>query len=221
MPTEEVSSTSAGCRKVLWLWHDTILCGCERRRQKTSEGWIKESRVKRDSTSLRNTLLPGTDTISWGVSVCSDPAANLLSAGINEAALFPGCAACPLPPRCDHTVAPKHHSWTRNTQSTRHSTAYTLVTCSDSQTHTGCRRDALKQPFFFFFGQITLSWEQETSSALSRTSAWLLIIYKWNHRKPHLMQRGTRYQIEEEPWANSYKLWNLNNLQQKEWVCTN
>lgn len=84
------------------------------------------------------------------------------------------------------------------TQSSRNSNCmlHQHMMCSDSQTNAGSA-NALSP----LFGRTGIAWVQETSSAYRRTPAGFLVIYKWNHRKLHLMQWGMHYQMEEQSEA--------------------
>lgn len=90
----------------------------EKMRAKSSQGWIQKK--KTENVPFYEGFLC---TLNWYNSCrrlcCSDKAANLLSAGINEDALFPRRAACPLAPRCDRTMAFKNAAADRGTRKPR------------------------------------------------------------------------------------------------------
>lgn len=96
------------------VWHDTILP-----RKNESKILTRMDAEKKNVPFYEGFLC----TLNWYNSCrrlcCSDKAANLLSAGINEAALFPRRAACPLAPRCDRTMAFKNAAADRGTRKPR------------------------------------------------------------------------------------------------------
>lgn len=89
-------------------------------RAKSSQRWIQRKKQQQKPVPFYEGFLC---TLNWYNSCrhrcCSDKAANLLSAGINEAALFPRRAACPLAPRCDRTTAFKNAAADRGTHKPR------------------------------------------------------------------------------------------------------